>query len=284
MGLPLGRLLCAQGVPVVAFNRTPARAELLSASGARIVSSPAEVARSVSLMLTVVTGPEDLREVLSGRAGVIGGARAGSIVVDLSTIDAVTSSELAEALRARGIEMLDAPMSGSVHDAEQGTLGLMVGGDAGVLVRARPVLSRIARHIHHFGPNGAGCTAKLALNGLVAAMAQSLAEALAFLERAGGSRALFLEALAASGLSSPLYSRVGQRALAQDFEARFALRLLHKDLGLLATSSRSLGVDLPLGDVVAKLVAARAAAHGERDYAFLVEAQRLTSGLPDSNA
>jgi 3-hydroxyisobutyrate dehydrogenase-like beta-hydroxyacid dehydrogenase len=165
--------------------------------------------------------------------------------------------------------MLDAPMSGSLYDAERGTLGLLVGGDTCVLERFRTVLENVGR-IYHFGPNGSGCSAKLALNLLLSAMTQSLAESLHLLEKMGLSRELFLSAIATSGLASPLFERVGARALAEDFRPRFSLRDLGKDLSLLQRLSQQAGVDLPLAHLLTQIVTRRAEELGDQDYSALI--------------
>jgi 3-hydroxyisobutyrate dehydrogenase-like beta-hydroxyacid dehydrogenase len=269
MGSAIACRMQRLGFPVLAYNRTPGRQSQLEQLGGTIADSPAAVADRAGLILTVVTGPEDVEQVLLGPAGVCSSGRTGLVVADLSTIDPHSSRAIAERLRRLGIEMLDAPMSGSLHDAERGTLGLLVGGDACVLEQCRLVLENVGR-IYHFGPNGSGCSAKLALNLLLSAMTQSLAESFHLLEKLGLSRELFVSAVATSGLASPLFERAGARALAEDFQPRFSLRHLGKDLTLLQGLSRKAGVDLPLARLLTQIVTRRADELGDQDYSALI--------------
>jgi 3-hydroxyisobutyrate dehydrogenase-like beta-hydroxyacid dehydrogenase len=280
MGLTIACRLRRLGTAVVAYNRTGGRGRPLVDCGGVLLGAPAEVAERVDLLLTAVYGPDDVRAVLLGPDGVCHGANRGLTVVDLSTIDAESSRAIAAEVGAYGITMLDAPMSGSVPAARDGSLGLLVGGDRSSLERARPTLSLFARFIYHFGPSGAGCLAKLGLNLLVGAMVQSLSEAMALVRATGLSPELFLEAIGTSGLASPLFGRAGHRALSGDLEARFSLRALGKDLRLLLREAERTGVELRLARALEELVAAAVADLGELDYSSLIAAamRRISTG------
>lgn len=276
MGSRVARRLCICGIPVVAFNRTPGRGAEIEHLGGTLVGSPAEVGNATRLIFTAVTGPVDVREVLLGPLGVRRSEGKDRIVVDLSTIDPTSSLEIAKELRRYGIEMLDAPMSGSVYDAERGTLGFLVGGQANVLDQVRPIMEHIGT-VYHFGPNGTGCIAKLSLNLLLASMVQSLGEAFALLGVFGVSRELILSAVATSGLSSPLFERVGTRVLAGDFEPRFILRDLWKDLSLLNRVSEEAGLDLRVARLLQRIVSGAQPQFLDMDYSALLaaEAERI---------
>jgi len=274
MGMTIAKRLCSLGVPVRGWNRTLHRGRELTGAGGVLVDSPADVAASVDLLLCAVSGPRDVEEVLLGPNGVYQSARPGLTVVDLSTIDPQTSSAVAAALARNGIAMLDAPLSGSVHDAERGTLGLLVGGDPAVLARVQPTLQHVGCHVYYFGSNGAGCAAKLALNLLLGAMIESLAEALAYLQANQLPTARFLEAVSTSGLSSPMFERTGKRALARDFAPRFALRHLHKDLSILAAQAERFSGEPRLASILVELVSRDVDVLGDSDYSVLIAARR----------
>jgi 3-hydroxyisobutyrate dehydrogenase len=273
MGLTIACRLRGLGHPVFAYNRTPERGRQLQSLGGTLLNSPADVADASKLILVCVTGPQDSAEVLLGSNGVAQTAASGLVVADLSTIDPQTSRELARQLRERGIHMLDVPVAGSIHDALRGTLGLLVGGDQTHLEQVRSTLSRVGNHIYHFGPNGSGCAAKLALNLLVAAMTKALAESLALLTAFGLDKELFLNALSTSALASPLYERTGRRALDSDFTPRFALRDLHKDISLLNKVSADLHIDLGLAQSLLPLIARHVENYGAQDYSVLIAAE-----------
>ncbi|MCI0387807.1 MAG: NAD(P)-dependent oxidoreductase [Acidobacteria bacterium] len=272
MGSRIARRLCICGIPVVAFNRTQGRGKELENFGATFVDSPMEVGLAARIIFTAVTGPDDVREVLIGPLGVCRSQSKDLIVIDLSTIDPTSSFEIAQKLSKSGIKMLDAPMSGSVHDAERGTLGFLVGGKANVIDQVRPIMDQIGT-VYHFGPNGNGCIAKLSLNLLLASMVQSLGEAFALLDVFGISRELILSAVATSGLSSPLFERVGTRVLAGDFEPRFVLRDLQKDLSLLNKVSMEAGLDLRVAGLLRQIVSKAKPQFLDQDYSALMAAE-----------
>lgn len=268
------RLLQSSKAPRVSiYNRSRERAETLAKQGALPAESPAEVASQSDVVLTIVTGCQDVRSVLLGPRGVLEGAKAGLIVVDVSTINSACSISLAAELQKKSVMMLDAPVTGSLHDAREGTLGFLVGGDPGALDRVRAMLLLIGKHIFHFGPNGAGCSAKLALNFLLGAMIQSLAESMAFLQAMGLSQHLFLEAVAMSGLSSPLFERTGKRGLTGDYEARFSLKDLVKDISLFEREAGSAGLDLTLLQSLYGILKQREKEYGAMDYSSLISAE-----------
>ena len=271
MGGALGRRLRALGGAVEGYNRGAARAARFAADGWTVYDSPERLARGSDVVLIAVGATRDVEEVLFGERGVARGARPGTTVIDLSTIDPLASRSFAGALGERGIRMIDAPMSGSVDAAEHGTLGFLVGGNAETVRAMTPLLETIGSHVHHFGENGAGCAAKLALNLVLAGMVQSLAEALDVMAAGGLSQALFLDALDTSGLRSPAFRRVGERALHGDLRPRFALRHLHKDLCLLLRFRERLSVQSPLAEELGEILRAALAERGELDYAALIK-------------
>jgi 3-hydroxyisobutyrate dehydrogenase len=273
MGGAICRRLLQAGVEVVAYNRTASRAAPFIGEGFRLVSSPKDVAERAELCLVAVTGPEDVREVVLGPVGLTAADVEGCIILDLSTIDPRSSSAISQEAARRGFRMLDAPMSGSVHAVETGTLGLMVGGDVESLEYVRVRLQAFASTIDHFGPNGSGCSAKLALNLLLAAMVQALGEAFSLLQAEAVAPDRFLKAVASSGLASPAYARAGERALTGDLNARFRLTDLCKDVTLLTNHAEGLGLNLPLARTLRGRLTAADDQYGYGDYASLITAQ-----------
>jgi 3-hydroxyisobutyrate dehydrogenase-like beta-hydroxyacid dehydrogenase len=282
MGSRIGRRLLERNNRLVCFNRSPGPAESLQARGAVVADSPAAVAAQSDVVLLALGGPSDVAAVVGSiiEGAQRPGGRVSQVVVDLTTIDPPSSIALAKRLRTAGVEMLDAPMTGSVHAAERGTLGLMVGGPRQTLVAVAPALTSFADRIFHFGPNGSGCAAKLALNLLVAAMAQGLAESFRYLDARAVSPRLFADAISASGLSSPLYSRLAGRALGDDLRCRFAVKHLAKDLALLTAEADSFGLAARLSRELCAIVRSAADQLGELDYAALIRHEREDGHWP----
>src|SRR5581483_10204130 len=162
MGKPMGKNILKAGFPLTVWNRTRSRADELQALGATMANSPREVAARSDIIITIVSDSPDVQEVILGENGVIHGVKPGSVVVDMSTISPQVTREIARTLKDKGVEMLDAPVSGGEKGAIEGTLSIMVGGDAAVLERVRPVFNAMGKRIVHIGENGMGQVCKLA--------------------------------------------------------------------------------------------------------------------------
>lgn len=199
MGHPMARSLLRAGVPLTVYNRTPGRAEGLE--GATVAGSHAEAAQAADVLITMVSDAAAARQVLGGLE-----SQPGLIVCEMSTIGPVAARELAAELAERGITMLDAPVSGSTATAEAGQLTVIAGGDHTAFERARPVLAGLSAQQLWLGHSGAGAAMKLALNGMIAASAQMIAEALTVAERSGIDPARAYDAIAASAIRSPITS------------------------------------------------------------------------------
>jgi 3-hydroxyisobutyrate dehydrogenase-like beta-hydroxyacid dehydrogenase len=221
MGRPMAAALVRAGFPLTVYNRTPRELP-----GAEVASSPAEAAARADVLITMVSDAAAAREVLAGID------RPGLIVCEMSTIGPAAARELATLLGKRGIAMLDAPVSGSVALAEAGTLTVIAGGPRDAFDRARPVLAAMSATQLHLGPSGAGAAMKLALNGMIAASAQMIAEALAVAERGGIAREDAYDAIAASAVGSPFVGYKRQAFLDETAPPAFSLALMRKDLAL----------------------------------------------------
>src|SRR5579862_2613203 len=185
MGGPMAANLLKAGFEVTVWNRTAARTQPLVALGAKVAGNPREAAAACDVLITIVSDPPALEQVLWGEQGALEGLRRGSVLVDSSTVSPVLARRVAAACAEQGIEFLDAPVTGGTWGAEKGELTMMVGGDAGTLARVEPVFGAIAKRWFLLGPNGAGQTVKLAMNLLLALEVDALVEALA-LTIAGG--------------------------------------------------------------------------------------------------
>lgn len=249
MGRPMGMNLLKAGFPLTVWNRTPSRAEALVAAGARLVASPREAAAAADVLITIVSDPPALEEVLWGHDGkndgAFAGLKRGALYIDSSTVSPSLALKIAAASAGAGVHFLDAPVTGGTWGAEKGELVFMVGGDAQTLKTAEPVLSVMGKKWFHLGPNGAGQTIKLAMNSLLALEVQAFAEALALVTRAGLPGEKLVEVMQASMARAGVLDVKAPMLLKGDYTPSFPLRLMHKDLSLALDLANQLGVPLP---------------------------------------
>jgi 3-hydroxyisobutyrate dehydrogenase-like beta-hydroxyacid dehydrogenase len=247
MGSAIAERLAGYGVPVVVYNRTPARAAALAERiGATVAATPAEAAAGADVVISMVADDAAVRELYDGPHGVAAGIRADAVAVDMSTVLPATIRSVAPAVRARGAGVLDAPVSGSVASTLAGELTIMAGGTAADLAAARPILERLARHIFHVGELGTGAAMKLAVNTVIFGLNGALAEGLVLAERNGIDRGLAYDVLAASAAGAPYVGY--KRAAFVDPDRTpmaFSLALADKDLGLIALLAEASGASMP---------------------------------------
>src|SRR5579884_3149921 len=282
MGQPMARNLLRAGHSLTVWNRTVARAQALEAQGARRAATPAAAAAEV--VFTCVSDPPALQEVLWGPQGVLSGLRAGTVLVDCSTVSPDLARSVAEACAARGAEFLEAPVTGGTWGAERGEFTFLLAGNEQAIARVQPLLDALGRQFFHCGPHGAAQTVKLALNLLYALEVEGLAEALALVRAAGLPDERLLAPLAVSMGRSPLLDVKAPLMARDDFPPSFPLRLMHKDLGLALDLANRLGVPLPATAVARELYSAvRGRLAEDADYAAVARfwPRRTPSGTVD---
>jgi len=247
MGNPMGHNLVKAGFPLTVWNRTASRADSLVAAGAKLAASPREVAAASDVLITIVSDPPALEEVLwnSGANSAFSALKKGSIYIDSSTVSPVLARKIAAACSQAGVRFLDAPVTGGTWGAEKGELVFMIGGEADTLGAAKPVLNAMGKKLFHVGPNGAGQIIKLAMNSLLAVEVQAFAEALALVQRAGLPGEKLVEVMQSSMARAGILDIKAPSMLSGDFKASFPLRLMHKDLGLALDLANQIGVALP---------------------------------------
>ena len=256
MGAPMARNLLAAGHEVIVHGRTPARVAPLVAAGARALASPAEVAAAADAVLTSLPDGPDVELVVAGRDGLLDGAAPGMVIVDTSTIAPDTARRLAARCAGAGVGFLDAPVSGGERGAVAGTLSIMVGGDADVVERARPVLTAIGRTVTHMGAPGQGQMTKLVNQVIVATTLAAVAEGLTLGAHAGLDPAALIAAVGSGAASSWQLEHLGPRLQRGDWAPGFMVRLQQKDLRLAFSAAAGVGVALPTTAVVHQLFAA----------------------------
>ncbi|MGB9463696.1 MAG: NAD(P)-dependent oxidoreductase [Candidatus Acidiferrum sp.] len=276
MGKPMGLNLLKEGFSLTVWNRTASRAESLVAAGAKLAASPQEVAAASDVLITIVSDPSALEEVLWGHAGKNDGALAslsnGSIYIDSSTVSPALARKIAAACKERQIGFLDAPVTGGTWGAEKGELVFMVGGDAQVLKDAEPVLSVLGKRWFHLGPNGAGQTIKLAMNLILALQVDALAEALALVTGVGLQGEKLVEVLQSSMARAGVLDVKAPLLLKGEYPPSFPLRLMHKDIGLALDLAKEAGVALPAAAAAYSTYSSvKAAAKEDLDYAAVMK-------------
>lgn len=279
MGLPMAKNLVAAGYDVVGFNRSQDKIDQLVEAGGKGASSVAESVKDADVVITMVPDSPDVEAVVTGEDGVFANAQQGTIWIDASSIRPDVAVRLAEQAAAQGLRPLDAPVSGGEQGAVDAVLSIMVGGEEADFEAARPVLEAVGRTIVHVGPAGAGQTVKAANQLVVAGNIQLLAEAVVFLEAYGVDTAAALKVLGGGLAGSKVLDQKGQKMLDRSFDPGFRLQLHHKDMGIVTAAAREAGVTVPLGALVAQLVAATVArGDGGLDHSGLFKLTEELSG------
>ena len=284
MGGPMAANLVKAGFEVTGYNRSPDKVAALVETGGRGADSVAEAVREADVVITMVPDSPDVEAVTTGDDGVFANARSGALYIDMSTIRPDVAVRVAEAGRKAGLRVLDAPVSGGEAGAKEASLSIMVGGEADDFAAARPVLDAVGKTIVHVGPAGSGQTVKAANQLIVAGNIELLAEAVVFLEAYGVDTGAALEVLGGGLAGSTVLDRKGANMLAREFAPGFRLALHHKDLGIVTSAAREAGVVIPLGAVVAQLVAALVArGDGGLDHSGLLKLVAELSGRHATN-
>jgi 2-hydroxy-3-oxopropionate reductase len=279
MGAPMAGHLVDAGFDVIGVNRSPEKVQELVERGGRGADTIADAAREADVVAVMVPDSPDVQEVLAGDGGVFETAKPGTLVIDFSSIRPDVTADLAAQAKEKGLRILDAPVSGGQAGAEAGSLSIMVGGEEADFDAARPVLDAVGRTIVHVGPNGSGQTVKAANQLIVAGNIQLLAEAVAFLEAYGVDTKAALTVLGGGLAGSKVLDQKGENMLARSFQPGFRIELHDKDLGIVTSAAREAGVVIPLGAVVAQLMAAaKANGDGGLDHSALLRGVLRLSG------
>jgi 2-hydroxy-3-oxopropionate reductase len=272
MGKPMGMNLLKAGFPLTVWNRTASRADELVAAGANLAPSPRELAANSEIVLSIVSDPAALEEVLWGQNGAMQAFQRGGIYVDSSTVSPTLARKVAVACEERGVRFLDAPVTGGDWGAKKGELVFMVGGDAATLTEVEPVLRVLGKKWFHLGPNGAGQTIKLAMNLILALEVDALAEALALVTAAGLQGEKLVEVMQSSMARSGVLDIKSQNLLKGDYTPSFPLRLMHKDMMLALELAQQTHVELPATEAAFKTYSTvKEAAKEDLDYSAVMK-------------
>jgi 3-hydroxyisobutyrate dehydrogenase len=286
MGRPMLTNLITKGFAVTAYDIVPAALEGAVKAGARSVSSAAEAARGADLVITMLPSSAHVERAYLGDNGILAGVGSGKLCVDMSTIDPAVSRRVAQALQATSVRFIDAPVSGGVPRATDGTLAIMVGGDARDVEEARPALAAMGANIIHVGPIGAGEVAKLCNNLIAGVAAVAVSEAFRIAEAFGVDHKVLTDVISKSSgntwvmqAAHPVPGIVAQAASSRDYEPGFMTDLMAKDLGLAVNAARELRIPVIVSPA-AQQALRLASSHGlgRKDFTVVYQFLKPSSG------
>ena len=278
MGAPMAQRLVDAGYEVTVHNRTREREE--SVKGAKRADSPQEAARGCEVVFTMVSDTPDAEAVISGENGAIYGMEAGAVLIDMSTISPSVTQTLAAQLADKGVEMLDAPVSGGSEGAKNGTLAVMVGGKSVVLERVREPLSHLAKTVTYVGTSGSGQLVKAINQVVIAGTYAAVAEGVALGLAAGLEMDAVVAAITGGAAGSWVLENRSGNMVRGEYPLGFRTRLHRKDLGIALAAARELGVPLQVAALVAQLETGLIKrGYGDEDVSNIARAVRESAGL-----
>jgi len=281
MGSHMAPRLVAAGYPLTVYDRTREKAQAIA--DATVAGTPAEVAARSEVVISIVTDDAALDEVMLGPDGVLAGTHAGSVIIDMSTVSPRASRHLFQEARAKGVAMLDAAVSGSVPQVEQGSLVIFVGGEQETYERCQPILGILGQSSFYMGPSGMGTTMKLVVNTLLGLGMQALAEAITLGEKAGLSKDVLLDVLGQTAVLT-----AGQKAKLDNvrrgqYPTTFALSLQHKDLYLIINEAYEVSVSMPATAVALQMYSAALTREGDADFSIMIKFMEQLAGVSHEN-
>jgi 2-hydroxy-3-oxopropionate reductase len=272
MGKPMARNLLKAGYPLVVHNRSRTAVEELSKEGAQAAGSSKEVAERAEVLITMLPDSPDVELVYAGEQGIFAGAKPGMLLIDMSSISPVVARKLAEEAEKRGLDMIDAPVSGGEAGAISAALSIMIGGKANAVERAMPIFQALGKNIVHIGDTGAGQVTKAANQMVVGTTIAIVSEALVLAAKAGVDPAKVRQALLGGFAQSKILEAHGQKMLERNFKPGFRIRLHEKDMKIALSTGSEYGVPLIVTSQVAQMMTAmKSMGNGDLDHSGLVK-------------
>jgi len=279
MGEPMALNLIKAGYQLTVYARRAEAAAALVQAGAALAATPAEVARASDIVVTMVTTAADCEQVTLGAQGIIEGAAAGAVVIDMATISPLAARRIAEALATRGIEHIDAPVSGGPMGAREGTLSIMAGGAEPVFARVKPLFEAMGKTILHMGDHGAGQVTKACNQLSLTVTLQGVAEAMNLAARCGVDPVKVREAMLGGFAASRVLELFGKRMVERDFEHGVDARFYHKDLNIVLGLTHELGLPSPAAAVTLQQINALVGRGGAySDFSRMIEVLEQAGG------
>jgi 3-hydroxyisobutyrate dehydrogenase-like beta-hydroxyacid dehydrogenase len=280
MGGQMAERLMNHGHTVTGYNRTRAKAQWLIDKGMTFADTPRGVAEAADVIFSMVTNSSALEHVAHGPDGIVAGISAGKVLIDMSTVSPGVSKSLAQKIREKGADMVDAPVSGSVITLQQGKLSVMVGGTTETFERVKPLLLDVGPKVTHVGDNGLALVMKIATNLSLAVQMLAFSEGVLLAEKSGIPREVAVDVITHSAVASPMVQYRGPMVLNMPEEAWFNVNMMQKDMLLALDLGRHVDVPLPTTAAANEmLTAARAMGLAERDFAIVFQVLARMSGL-----
>jgi 3-hydroxyisobutyrate dehydrogenase len=278
MGSAMTRRLLNAGYPVTVFDRTVEKTREAASWGATPSSTPKELATNCQVVMVCVTNDGAQHDVMIGPNGGLAGVHPGTIIIDLSTVSPGASRRLHEAAANLGVPMIDAAVSGSVPQVEQGSLVIFVGGEKETYERGKPILDVLGTSIFYMGLSGMGTTMKLVVNTLLGLGMQSLAEAIALGEKAGIQKGLLLDVLGQTYVLTPSQKSKLENVRRNEYPTSFSLALMHKDFDLVLREAYELSVAMPATAAAQQMAAAATAKGMDADFSVVIKCMAELNG------
>jgi 3-hydroxyisobutyrate dehydrogenase len=270
MGRRIAERLLKSGFPVTVFDRSAAKANALIAYGATVARSIADLASSADVVMSSLASDEAVFDVYTGPQGVMANIRRGSMIIEMSTVSPLTSPALYRLGAARGVSVLDVPVSGSTPAAEQGSLVLLGGGDEDAFHAAEAIFNAISQQHFYLGPSGSGNTMKLVVNTLLGVGMQAIAEAVVLGEKSGLDRRRLLEVLSKTAVVAPAHVGKLTKAMENDYRPQFAVGLMNKDFRLILETAAAVHAPMPTAAAAFSINAAEFADHPDNDFSAVI--------------
>jgi 3-hydroxyisobutyrate dehydrogenase len=267
MGIPMSLQLIKAGYPVTVYNRSKEKESPLKAMDAAVTASPRELIEQTDVIFIMVSNDEAISDIFNGKDGLLAAKAKGKIIINMSTVSPAISKEMAALCREQSSDYLDAPVSGSVKQAETGTLVVMAGGNPAIFKKAQPILEKLAKLVLLVGETGAGNSAKLAINTLLSFHAQGLAETVLFAQQNNIKTEDMLAIIDNSALGNVFAKIKGDAILNDNYKAAFALKHIAKDLRL----AKAEGLNSPLAKIAYQTFQEAEAKHGEEDIIAVIK-------------
>jgi 3-hydroxyisobutyrate dehydrogenase-like beta-hydroxyacid dehydrogenase len=281
MGSHMARRLLAEGYPITIYDRTKEKTGAVGQLGALVADTPRDLAAHCEVVLVSVTDDAALEQVMFGQDGALAGLHDGSVIIDLSTVSPSASRRLYQAAREKGAAMIDAAVSGSVPQVDQGSLVIFVGGDEETYQRCRSILEILGKNIFYMGSSGMGTTMKLVVNTLLGLGMQALAEAIALGAKAGLKKSLLLDVLEQTAVLSAGQKAKLANVKRDQYPTQFALSLMHKDFGLILRQAAEVSVSMPATAAAQQMYTAAMAREMDEDFSVMTRFMQELAGVSD---
>jgi len=278
MGSHMAQRLLDAGYRLTVYDRTYEKAQEVGQRGAQVVHTPRELAAGCQVVMVCVTDDSAQEDVMFGPEGALAGVHSDSVVIDLSTVSPGASRRLYQAMKEKNVPMIDAAISGSVPQVDQGSLVIFVGGDHGTFEQCKPILNVLGQKSFYMGASGMGTTMKLVVNTLLGLGMQALAEAIALGEKAGLEKGLLLDVLGQTAVLTPGQKSKLDNVKHEQYPTNFALSLMHKDFSLVLSQAYDVSVSMSATAVAQQMYTAAMAKGMDEDFAIIIQFMEELAG------